>query len=369
MKIDVLKNCLIYTTLCFLLAIIYLNVLFSSKLDSILADLDHEIIKTKPRFIEPFCKCLNDTLKINKDQNKYSIYSIGPKNASLKYTIKHRDYENNDFSCSEYHSLNSGPNLKIVSYSLYGKNRKYYSNIDKILNQINSFYGHEWIMRIYHDDSIDESIICKFECENPGRIQFCPIRDIKYFDFSNYFGMYWRWLPLMDNFVDLIQIRDLDSWIIEREYLAVSEWLKSNKLFHTMRDHPFHYFPILGGLWSLKSSLNRTLSKTIIQKLTNKNLIRPYNNKIYLEDQYFLTHHIWPIVKDKGFIHDSYYCEDFGSESFTKGFPSRRIDLGCFVSCIDCCKTNHTSGQILNHKSVGKKCPKKFRFKKEWEYC
>ncbi|CAF1684749.1 unnamed protein product, partial [Didymodactylos carnosus] len=34
--------------------------------------------------------------------------------------------------------------------------------------------------------------------------------------------------------------RDLDSALTQRELDAVTEWLKSNKSFHTMRDHPYH---------------------------------------------------------------------------------------------------------------------------------
>ena len=43
---------------------------------------------------------------------------------------------------------------------------------------------------------------------------------------------------LTDKQVDVLLSRDLDSGIIDREAAAVQEWLKSDKDFHFMRDHP-----------------------------------------------------------------------------------------------------------------------------------
>jgi len=35
--------------------------------------------------------------------------------------------------------------------------------------------------------------------------------------------------------VDFFMSRDIDAWIIEREYFSVLEWLHSNTVFHIMR--------------------------------------------------------------------------------------------------------------------------------------
>lgn len=42
--------------------------------------------------------------------------------------------------------------------------------------------------------------------------------------------------------------RDADSRIIPREEAAVREWLTTDRIFHVMRDHPYHCTPILGGI-------------------------------------------------------------------------------------------------------------------------
>ncbi|RMZ98930.1 hypothetical protein BpHYR1_053548 [Brachionus plicatilis] len=225
-------------------------------------------------------------------------------------------------------------------------------------------------MRIYHDDSIDKSIICKYECTYSTRIQFCSINELKLYNFTSYNGMYWRWIPLMDNFVDYLQSRDIDSWIVEREYQVVIEWLSSKFSFHAIRDHPFHYFPILGGLWSLATKRNRSLSSEIFTRLVNKNFIRPYNNRIYLEDQYFLAHYVWPLVQSQSLIHDSYYCKEFQSQGLIKAFPNQRPNTECFVSCSNCCEyTMNKTNSKLGIKSVGRTCPVECRFDKKWNYC
>ena len=52
--------------------------------------------------------------------------------------------------------------------------------------------------------------------------------------------------------VDIYISRDLDSRINSREAAAVEEWLKSDRDFHFMRDHPLHGTTILGGAWGTK---------------------------------------------------------------------------------------------------------------------
>ena len=48
--------------------------------------------------------------------------------------------------------------------------------------------------------------------------------------------------------------RDLDSLASDREVAAVTEWLRSSRSFHVMRDHPQHGTEILGGTWAYRAS-------------------------------------------------------------------------------------------------------------------
>ena len=93
----------------------------------------------------------------------------------------------------------------------------------------------------------------------------------------------------MDNFVS----RDLDSLFSHREQAAVEEWLKSEKCFHIMRDHPAHDEVILAGLWGTK------LSNEKIRAQWKETWIAAHEDKIfwarrdsYGPDQIFLLKYI-----------------------------------------------------------------------------
>merc|ERR1712018_1118233 len=76
-------------------------------------------------------------------------------------------------------------------------------------------------------------------------------------------GMLWRFLPLLDQLVDVVLVRDLDSRLSAREAAAVTDWLNDTQFaVHVMRDHPSHSWPMLGGMWgarfdSLKKKSNK----------------------------------------------------------------------------------------------------------------
>jgi hypothetical protein len=46
------------------------------------------------------------------------------------------------------------------------------------------------------------------------------------------YPLMWRFLPVLDDHVDLVFIRDLDSTVSAREKAAVQEFLKSDKVLN-----------------------------------------------------------------------------------------------------------------------------------------
>ena len=79
------------------------------------------------------------------------------------------------------------------------------------------------------------------------------------------YPLIWRFFPILDQDVDVLLVRDLDSHISMREVSAVKEFLNSTKDFHIMRDHPFHIQPIMGGLWGIRLTMNRTKNKAVFR--------------------------------------------------------------------------------------------------------
>ena len=145
-----------------------------------------------------------------------------------------------------------------------------------------------WVMRLYFDLARTDPVLkmfCDLACSD-NNLDICYIRELPgtpMIDASKVFPMNWRFFPTLDpqvilkyikrkstqlrikrSFsaiiaskkqtfkVDIIISRDLDSRFDDREQAAVNEWIRSEKSFHIMRDHPQHRASILGGLWGSK---------------------------------------------------------------------------------------------------------------------
>jgi len=65
---------------------------------------------------------------------------------------------------------------------------------------------------------------------------------------TNSKGMLWRMKPLWDNDVRHFFPRDIDAVPIPMEIKATIMFLKSKLMFHSMRSHPRHTLPLMGGL-------------------------------------------------------------------------------------------------------------------------
>lgn len=160
----------------------------------------------------------------------------------------------------------------------------------------------------------------------------------------------------------LVMSRDLDSALTQRERAAVDEWLASNKSFHSMRDHPLHAVPMLGGLWGFRPSRDPNISRVIHAKLHNKDLVRHYGGIL---DQKFLSVHVWPLSKSNVIAHDSFLCHH-GYGNKPEPFPSQRTsanETDCFIGCVrPCCGRG---------KLPFGPCPLQCRPKDhpEWVYC
>lgn len=198
------------------------------------------------------CDCRKSIIELNKKDDNYIISeylfneNLISYNKLYKYNISINEFEKSIFTCNMYNSLRRGPKQKIISYSLYGKNKFYYRYLQELINIIKIKYP-EWIVKIYHDSSIDKSIICELECAKTNNndtyldiVDFCDIESIPFdlistWNASYMHGMTWRWLPQGDSFIDYYASRDSDAYISQREIDSVNVWLNSNTIFHIMR--------------------------------------------------------------------------------------------------------------------------------------
>jgi len=181
---------------------------------------------------------------------------------------------------------------KVISFSLWGSNPDY--NIGAVKNaKLAKIYYPDFECWFYiHKDTVPYEIIDSLLKLDNTVIIF------KEGDLTSCKPMMWRFEAIDNPIVEVMMCRDTDTRILLREKLAVDEWLNSNKLFHIMRDHPHHNFKILGGMFGTRKIpiINSwsSIMSTCVQI--------PHKNN----DQDFLSHYIYDIIKDNSLIHASF---------------------------------------------------------------
>lgn len=177
---------------------------------------------------------------------------------------------------------------KVVSYSLWGNNPKYTIGAIKNAELVKEHYE-GWEARFYLGNTVPDNIVKELKNRSANVILMQEPGDWR--------GMFWRFEAASDPDVEAMISRDCDSRITKREMTAVNEWLQSNKLFHIMRDHPWHGAPILGGMWGVKAPLLRNI----------KDLISEYEKGNFWQvDQNFLKI-IYPHVAKFAMVHDDFF--------------------------------------------------------------
>ena len=136
---------------------------------------------------------------------------------------------------------------KIISFSLWGDNPKYTVGAIRNAELAKQIYP-DWICRFYLGQSVPDKIVWLLEAMQNVELVHKPVD-------GDWTGMFWRFEPASEEDVEVMISRDTDSRLNMREKAAVEEWLKSDKRFHIMRDHPFHKFPVLGGMWGAKKGV------------------------------------------------------------------------------------------------------------------
>ncbi len=216
---------------------------------------------------------------------------------------------------------------KLISYSLYGENEFYLSGAIRNAKEKDDYYP-DWICRYYVAQDVPRKTINLLRLLGSEVI---PMTKKYYVD-----GTFWRFLPMSEDDVEVTLVRDTDSVFTVREVVAVNDWLKSDKCFHIMRDHPYHRAVIPAGLFGCRRGIVNNI-KDMIEKWG-------YYNKRGA-DQEFLKYNIYPIIKNNVMIHTDlvkYEGED------VEPFLCNRI-IGEFVGCHK--RVNELSNSEMSHYS------------------
>jgi len=286
-----------------------------------------------------------------------------------------------DTTCSpKAYKRGSGQN--VVAYSFYGdpnnpypnKNRDYFGGIKENLDLVTKHYP-GYVMRLYIDLEESDPIWTELRTmeQNVTNLDLCDVKALPGTPFVNareVFAMVWRFFPTLDPQVDTYACRDLDSRISAREVAAVQEFLKSGKAIHSMRDHRFHTWVLMGCCWgaNLKVPLSRQKWKMAWQGMVkDKNIWAA--RKSHGPDQYLLRDHVWKVFEgaNNTLQQDAYQCEKFKG---SLPWPTQRLESEAF-NFVGSHSGINTIGK--GHKFCGGdcKCPMSCRPKShpQWEYC
>jgi hypothetical protein len=222
------------------LSICYLILIRSSHL-TLISSTSRYKIADNPNFeykgndtylVSPRIKCscqTNELIRINRPYAGSNHYQVSLVNETEKTPIVTRlfnlsqfEFENWNTTCDLYSVFRRGNNQKVVAFSLFGRDEFYYNNLKKLTRQVRELYP-GWILRIYYDSTVDQSVICDLQCEHESIVEFCDAERLQFrinepndlYNASLMHKMMWRFLPLGETFVSSLMFRDSDSLILQ----------------------------------------------------------------------------------------------------------------------------------------------------------
>ncbi|NBH75341.1 tetratricopeptide repeat protein [Rodentibacter pneumotropicus] len=179
---------------------------------------------------------------------------------------------------------------RLIVFSLFGKRSKYIKTA--ILNvQIAPTLFPNWICRFYIDETVPENAVQRLKENGAEMIKIAP-------HLKAWPGTMWRFLAINDPEAEYVIFRDADSVISPRESVAVAEWIKSGRSFHTMRDSGSHTALILAGMWGAKANSISNMEERI------QNYINKGYDSAHFADQDFLADELWGYIRQDLWAHD-----------------------------------------------------------------
>lgn len=185
---------------------------------------------------------------------------------------------------------------KIISFSLWGSNPTYTNGAIWNAEHCQEFYP-GWTCRFYYDTTVPKEIVETLTDYGSEMWSMGTTTDV--------LGAHWRFHVMFDDTnVERFIVRDTDSRFTKREVDMVSEWEKSGKPFHIIRDNKYHTTSILAGMWGAVPGCIPDMDKMLSYWFTQ---LKPMHNNprglFHGYDQEFLDKFVWPKIKDNHIAH------------------------------------------------------------------
>ena len=256
----------------------------------------------------------------------------------------------------------------MIAFAFYGdpkssvhQRRGYFEGIRANLGAISSFYNSSWVVRLYHDIGSDDPMmadLCSLACST-DQLDLCSVPQLPHPLLAkavHMFPMIWRFFPTLDTQVDAFMSRDLDSIVTPREVKAVEEWVQSGKTLHTMRDHPQHNFPMLGGMWGVQMPRRSKTWRAVWKAIFGPTSL-PTPSARVTEAPRVQTRlcRVGMCGEDSLEGSDSFFCTQYPG---AVGFPSERPN-----------STANIVGGEAYREQQNIECPTQCRRKQSWRFC
>jgi len=195
---------------------------------------------------------------------------------------------------------------KLITFSLWGDREMFWYGAEKNAELAKTLLP-EFICRFYIDKESPIDRIKSLESLDNVEVVIVESASDKDKEFENrtgFEGMFWRFWAVDDEDVEIVLSRDCDSRISEREVSAINEWIRSEREFHIIRDHPNHLTPIMGGMWGCRTKVFKEIGFKM------KNISQLYHsqktNSVVGKDQDFLAEVVYPLVRKKSLEHSEF---------------------------------------------------------------
>ena len=177
---------------------------------------------------------------------------------------------------------------KIISFCIWSSSKCYLeTSLKNISLRRDHFPG--WRLIFYIGKDVDPRLI-----DSIRKDEYCEFIDMSNHPHDAKHSL-WRFNSFFSE--DIVISRDCDSLLIPRDFFCVNEWLKSDKDFHIIRDHPKHTDKILAGMFGCRNGAFNKHKEIMLDFL-----------KQTLDwgcDQYFLNKYIYPDIIHDSFIHSN----------------------------------------------------------------
>lgn len=212
--------------------------------------------------------------------------------------------------------------MKVFSFCLYGNNPIYTIGAIKNLKLINKLFP-DWKTIVSHADNVDKEVLNQLNNEGAILIE----KDHR----LSFTGMFWRFLPISFDYVDIMVSRDCDSRVSERDVKCIDEFISSKYNYNIVRDHPIgHRWNINGGMWAAKKTdyivkINHYVENYLKEFSYMFGTEDALHDSLREKDQIFLSNEIYPNIVNDSLIHDEYFkyesnCKSINHDRKTNDF-------------------------------------------------